>query len=60
MEIIKKETIKFSENELRSVEMAIMLMENLANYASDPNLVSNAKQAYDSLIEVYDYIEEEE
>lgn len=59
MTIKKKETIEFSDNELRCVEMTIMLMENLANYASDPNLVNDAKRAYDSLIEIYDYIEEE-
>lgn len=60
MIIKKKETIEFSDNELRCVEMTIMLMETLADNASDPNLVSDAKRAYDSLIKVYDYIEEGE
>lgn len=60
MVIKKKETIEFSDNELRCVEMTIMLMETLADNVSDPNLVSDAKRAYDSLIKVYDYIEEGE
>lgn len=60
MIIKKKETIEFSDNELRCVEMTIMLMETLADNASDPNLVNDAKRAYDSLIKVYDYIEKGE
>lgn len=60
MIIKKKETIEFSENELRCVEMSIMLMETLADNATNPNLISDAKRAYDSLIKVYDYIEEDE
>lgn len=60
MIIKKKETIEFSDNEQRCVEMTIMLMETLADNATNPNLVSDAKRAYDSLIKVYDYIEEEE
>ena len=60
MIIEKKETIRFSENELRCVDMATMLMETLADNANDPNLVNDAKRAYDSLIEIYDYIEEGE
>lgn len=59
MIIEKKEIIRFSENELRCVEMSIMLMETLAGNATNPNLVTDAKRAYDSLIKVYDYIEED-
>ena len=59
MIIKKKETIEFSENELRCVEMSIMLMDTLANNATSPNLVIDAKRAYDSLLEIYDYIEVE-
>lgn len=57
MIIKKKETIEFSDNELRCVEMTIMLVETLAGNASDPNLVSKAKRAYDALCDVYDYVE---
>jgi hypothetical protein len=60
MIIKKKETIEFSDNEQQCVEMTIMLMETLADNATNPNLVSDAKRAYDSLIKVYDYIEEGE
>lgn len=57
MIIKKKETVEFSANELRCVEMTIMLMETLADNASDPNLVSKAKRAYDALIDMYDHFE---
>lgn len=58
MIIEKKETIRFSENELRCVDMATMLMETLADNATNPNLVSDALRAYEALIKMYDYIEE--
>ena len=57
MIIKKKETVEFSDNELRCVEMTIMLMDTLADNASDPNLVSKAKGASDALIDMYDYFE---
>ena len=57
MIIKKKETVEFSDHELRCVEMTIMLMETLAENASDPNLVSKAKRAYDALIDMYDHLE---
>jgi len=57
MIIKKKETVEFSDNELRCVEMTIMLMETIADNASDPNLVSKAKRAYDALIDMYDHHE---
>ena len=52
MIIKKKETVEFSDNELRCVEMTVMLMETLADNASDPDLVSKAKRAYDALIDM--------
>lgn len=57
MIIKKKETVEFSDNELRCVEMTVMLMDTLADNASDPNLVSKAKRVYDALIDMYDYFE---
>ena len=57
MIIKKKETVEFSEHELRCVEMTVMLMETLADNASDPNLVTKAKRVYDALIDMYDYFE---
>jgi hypothetical protein len=53
MIIKKKETVEFSDNELRCVEMTIVLMENIVDRASDPNLVSKAKKAYDALIDMW-------
>jgi hypothetical protein len=60
MIIKKKETIEFSDNEQRCVEMTIVLMETLADNATNPNLVSDAKRAYDALVKMYGYIEEGE
>lgn len=60
MIIEKKEIVRFSENELRCFEMTIMLMETLADNATNPNLVSDALRAYETLTKVYDYIEEVE
>lgn len=57
MIIKKKETVELSDNELRCVEMTVLLMETLADNASDPNLVTKAKRAYDALIDMYDYFQ---
>lgn len=57
MIIKKKETVEFSDHELRCMEMTVMLMETLADNATDPNLVSKAKRAYDALVDIYDYFE---
>ena len=57
MIIKKKETVEFSDHELRCVEMAVLLMETIADNATDPNLVSKAKRVYDALIDMYDYFE---
>jgi hypothetical protein len=58
MIIKKKETVEFSDHELRCVEMTVMLMETLADNASDPNLVTKAKRAYDALVDIYDHCED--
>ena len=57
MIIKKKETVEFSDHKLRCVEMTVMLMETLADNATNPNLVSKAKRAYDALIDMYDCFE---
>lgn len=57
MIIKKKETVELSDNELRCIEMTIMLMETLTDNASDPNLVSKAKKAYEVLIDMYNHFE---
>lgn len=60
MTIEKKEIVRFSEIELRHVEVSILLMETLANNATNPNLVNDAKRAYDALVKICNYTEEEE
>lgn len=60
MEIIKTESIRFSDNELRCFEMAITLMETIENCASNPNLTKAAENAWKYMCDVYDYVEEEE
>ena len=59
MEIIKKETIRFSDYELRCFEMAMNLMEAIENCASNPNLTKAAANAGKYMCDVYDFIEEE-
>lgn len=39
MEIIKKETVRFSDKESQALEMTIILMNNLYKVATDPDLV---------------------
>ena len=39
MEIIKKETLRFSDKESQALEMTIILMNNIYKVATDPNLV---------------------
>lgn len=53
MEIIKKETVRFSDAERRSIEMTIILMNNLYKVATDPSLV---KLADDISIKLNDLI----
>jgi hypothetical protein len=53
MIIKKKETVEFSDNELRCVEMTIMLMETLADNATHPDLVRLAGCAAEDLCAIY-------
>lgn len=53
MEIIKRETVRFSDAERRSIEMTIILMNNLYKVATDPSLV---KLADDISIKLNDLI----
>lgn len=57
MIIKKKEAVKFSDHELRCVEMTVMLMETLEKNANDPNLVAKAKRVYEALIDMYAHVE---
>lgn len=60
MEIIKKESIRFSDRELCCFEMAMTLMEAIENCASNPELTKAAANAWNYMSNVYDYIEEDE
>jgi hypothetical protein len=61
MEIIKKETLRFSDKEIQHLDMAFMLMENVANIATHPELVRLAGQVVKSLAIIFDnFIETEE
>lgn len=53
MEIIKKETVRFSDAERQAMEMTIILMENLYKVAADPSLV---KLAFDVSIKLNELI----
>ena len=59
MIIKKKETICFSEYELQCIDMTVRLMENIANNATDPDLVMYAQAVYYALGEIYNYHEED-
>ena len=60
MIIKKKETICFSEYELRCIDMTIRLMENIARNATNPDLVEPAQTVRYALNEIYNHYEEEE
>lgn len=61
MEIIKKETLRFSDRETQHLDMAFMLMENVANNATHPQLIRLAGQVVESLAVIFDnFIETEE
>lgn len=59
MEIIKTETLRFNECEQRSLDMAFMLMENISNCATDPELRRHAEHITAHLSDIYNYIKEE-
>ena len=61
MEIIKKETLRLSDRETQHLDMAFMLMEDVANNATHPQLVQVAGQVVKGLATIFDnFIETEE
>ena len=61
MEIIKKESLRFSDRESQHLDMVFMLMENVANNATHPKLIYLAGQVVESLAIIFDnFIETEE
>ena len=60
MEIIKKETVRFSDKERQALEMTIVLMNNLYKIANDPSLIKLADVVSIKLNDlICDYVEEE-
>jgi hypothetical protein len=60
MEIIKTETVRFSDKERQTLDMTIILMNNLYKVATDPNLAKLADNVSIKLNElICDYGEEE-
>lgn len=61
MIIAKREVLKLSARECEHLEMAFMMMENLANNATCPNLIRLSGQTVMSLRDILDdYVEVEE
>ncbi len=58
MQIVKSETIRFSDNELRAIEMTTMLIENVVRSATDPNLIEVASALDKNLCDFWDYVED--
>lgn len=59
MEIIKRETVRFSDKESQALEMTIILMNNLYKVATDPSLVKLAEDVSIKLNDLFcDYGEE--
>ncbi len=52
MQYIKKEFIKFSDEELQSIESTTSLMENIFRTSEDEWLVDLASRIYQDLIEL--------
>ena len=60
MIIVKKEVLKFSDKETQHLDMAFMLMENVANNATHPELVRLAGQVVKSMASILDHFVETE
>lgn len=59
MIIVKRESLEFSAEERRCIDMTIKLMETISRNATCPNLINDADKVCFHLLEVLDYTEEE-
>ena len=59
MQIIKKETIRFSDNENKACDLVHAMMESIQRESSDPRLTKIANEISCHLYELYDYLEED-
>ena len=54
MNIKKMEKVEFSPNELRCIEMTIMLMEAISANATHPDLIHLTERVLEDLSAIYD------
>ena len=60
MEIIKKETIKFDENEIQSLQLVTQICVGLMREAEHPELRRLAQRVYDKVNELWGWGENED
>ena len=60
MEIIKKETIRFSDNENRAYDIVQAMLEGIQRECSDPKLAKLANDINCKLYDLYDYLEDDD
>lgn len=60
MIIIKKEMIRFSEQENKALDIVQAMLEGLSREASDPSLAKLANDINCKLYDLYDYLEDSE
>ena len=57
MQIIKKETVEFSEKETEAIQLVTQICTGLMREASDPNLKKLAEGAYDYITTLWGWAE---
>ena len=57
MQIIKKETIRFSDSENRACDLIQVMLESIQRECSDPRLAKLANDINCKLYDLYDYLE---
>lgn len=60
MEIIKKETIRFSDSENRACDIVQAMLEGIQRECSDPRLAKLANEINYRLYELYEYLEDDD
>jgi hypothetical protein len=60
MEIIKKETIRFSQKESDACDMVQAMLEGIQRECSDPRLAKLANDINCKLYDLYDYLEDDD
>ena len=60
MQIIKKETIRFSDSENRACDIVQAMLEGIQRECSDPRLAKLANDINCKLYDLYEYLEVDE